>query len=295
MNMKTNLTISVALTLMACTLSAAEPRVKGGFLPGDVIDDRRLLSEINKTTEQLRKNGDTVKAVELLGQLSRKKCDIQLMPSGKKRLSTAEIAARSRKGVLVVSGLFKCKSCPKWHSGAASGFMLTSDGVFCTSYHVIDNQTNETIVIMTGDGRVAPVEEVLAADKTTDLAILRAKGKGFTALPISTEAPLGGKVRVFSHPDKKFYVLSEGIVSRKYLDNTRDGGQRKMLSITADFAKGSSGAPVFNEFGAVIASVNNTQSTYYTVKNGVKDNLQMVFKNTVSMHHLLNLIEKGKK
>ena len=294
MNMKANLTISAALTLMACTLSAAELHVKGGFLPGDVIDDRRLLSEINKTTEQLRKNGDTVKAVELLEQLSRKKCGIQLMPSGKQRLSAAEIAARSRKGVLVVSGLFKCKRCPNWHSGAASGFMLTSDGVFCTSYHVVDNQTNETIVIMTGDGRVAPVEEVLAADKTTDLAILRAKGKGFTALPVSTEAPLGSKVRVFSHPDKKFYVLSEGIISRKYLDNTRDGGQRKMLSITADFAKGSSGAPVFNEFGAVIASVNNTQSTYYTEKNGVKDNLQMVFKNTVSMHHLLNMIEEKK-
>ena len=89
-------------------------------------------------------------------------------------------------------------------------------------------------------------------------------------------------------------MLSEGIISRKYLDNTRDGGQRKMLSITADFAKGSSGAPVFNEFGAVIASVNNTQSTYYTEKNGVKDNLQMVFKNTVSMHHLLNMIEEKK-
>jgi hypothetical protein len=42
----------------------------------------------------------------------------------------------------------------------------------------------------------------------------------------------------------------------------------------------------------VIASVNNTQSAYYSVKNGVKDNLQMVFKNTVSMQHLLDLIQK---
>ena len=48
----------------------------------------------------------------------------------------------------------------------------------------------------------------------------------------------------------------------------------------------------FNANGNVIASVNNTQSTYYSIKNGVKDNLQMVFKNTVSMEHLLDLIEK---
>ena len=66
---------------------------------------------------------------------------------------------------------------------------------------------------------------------------------------------------------------------------------RRMIAITADFAKGSSGAPVFNEYGAVVASVNNTQSTYYSVKNGVKDNLQMVFKNTVSMEHLRELIK----
>ena len=293
--MKTNPILSATLTLVAYTLGADDLRVKGGFLPGDVIDDHRLLSEINKTTKQLRKNGVTVKAAKLLEQLNRKKCDIKLVPAGKQRLTAAEIANRSRKGVLVVSGLYKCTRCPNWHSAAASGFMLTTDGVFCTSYHVVDNKNNETIVIMTGDGRVAPVEEVLAADKTTDLAILRAKGKGFTALPVSTEAPLGSKVRVFSHPDKRFYVLSEGIISRKYLDKTRDGGQRKMLSITADFAKGSSGAPVFNEFGAIIGSVNNTQSTYYTVKNGVRDNLQMVFKNIVSIHHLLNLIEESKK
>ena len=67
-----------------------------------------------------------------------------------------------------------------------------------------------------------------------------------------------------------------------------------MIAITADFAKGSSGAPVFNEFGAVIGSVNNTQSTYYSEKNGVKNNLQMVFKNTVSLQHLKDLIEKKK-
>ena len=288
-------TFCFALLAATTLLHAAEFRMSRAILPGGVIDDRRLLAEINLNSIELRDAEGAIKAADLIKQLDRKKCNIQLPKPGRQRLTAAETAQRYRKGVLVVSGLYKCKRCPKWHSGAASGFMLTEDGVFCTSYHVVDNQDNDILVIMTGDGRVAPVVEVLAADKNADLAILRAKGKGFTALPVSTEAPLGGKVRVFSHPDRHFYVLSEGIISRKYLDNTREGGQRKMLSITADFAKGSSGAPVFNEFGAVVSSVNNTQSTYYTVKNGVKENLQMVFKNTVSIHHLLNLIQKEKK
>ena len=285
----------LCLSFFICALGADELRVNHGILPGGMIDDKKLLSELNLHAKQLRDVKDSVKAADLLKQLNRKQCQLTLQMSGDKKLNTAEIAERSRKGVLVVSGLYKCQNCPNWHSGAASGFMLTEDGAFCTSYHVVDNAKNDTLVIMTGDGRVAPVVEVLAADKRTDLAILRANGKGFTPLPVTLnplDAPIGGKVRVFSHPNRHFYVLSEGIISRKYLDSTRKEGSRRMISITADFAKGSSGAPVFNEYGAVIASVNNTQSTYYDVKkDGTKDNLQMVFKNTVSLEHLRTLIK----
>ena len=285
----------LCLSFFICALGADELRVNRGILPGGMIDDKKLLSELNLHAKQLRDAKDSVKAADLLKQLNRKQCQLTLQMSGDKKLNTAEIAERSRKGVLVVSGLYKCQNCPNWHSGAASGFMLTEDGAFCTSYHVVDNAKNDTLVIMTGDGRVAPVVEVLAADKRTDLAILRANGKGFTPLPVTLnplDAPIGGKVRVFSHPNRHFYVLSEGIISRKYLDSTRKEGSRRMISITADFAKGSSGAPVFNEYGAVIASVNNTQSTYYDVKkDGTKDNLQMVFKNTVSLEHLRTLIK----
>lgn len=285
----------LCLSFIVCALGADEPRVNRGILPGGMIDDKKLLSELNLHAKQLRNVDDAPKAAELLKQLSRKQCQLTLQMPGEKKLTTTEIAQRTRKGVLVVSGLYKCKRCPNWHSGAASGFMLTEDGAFCTSYHVVDNPQNDSIVIMTGDGRVAPVMEVLAADKRTDLAILRAKGKGFTPLPVSVnplDSPIGDKVHVFSHPNRHFYVLSEGIISRKYLDSTRKEGPRRMISITADFAKGSSGAPVFNEYGAVIASVNNTQSTYYSVKkDGTKDNLQMVFKNTVSLEHLRTLIK----
>lgn len=285
----------LCLSFFICVLGADELRVNRGILPGGMIDDKKLLSDLNLHAKQLRDVKDSVKAADLLKQLNRKQCQLTLQMSGDKKLNTAEIAERSRKGVLVVSGLYKCQNCPNWHSGAASGFMLTEDGAFCTSYHVVNNAKNDTLVIMTGDGRVAPVVEVLAADKRTDLAILRANGKGFTPLPVTLnplDAPIGGKVRVFSHPNRHFYVLSEGIISRKYLDSTRKEGSRRMISITADFAKGSSGAPVFNEYGAVIASVNNTQSTYYDVKkDGTKDNLQMVFKNTVSLEHLRTLIK----
>jgi len=283
--------VALLLTSTACT-TKKDPRTYKTFLPSGEVNDRTILDELNNKTGQLRESKATTKGEDLIKQLSRKTCKLKLNKPGNKKLSTAEIVKRYRKGVVVVSGYYKCKRCPNWHSSAASGFMLTKDGVFCTSYHVVENKDNDTLVIMTGDGRIAPVLEVLAANKRTDLAILRVAGENYTPLPVATDAIPGEKVRVLSHPDKRFYTLSEGIISRRWLDQRPDRGARSMLAITADFAKGSSGAPVFNEYGAVIGSVNNTQSTYYSVNKGVKDNLQMVFKNCVSMRHLLELIEQ---
>jgi len=276
------------------TARAAEKvlRADKSFLPTGEVNDRAILGELNKKTGQLRESKATTRGEDLIKQLIRKTCKLKLSKPGKKKLSAAEIIRQYRKGVVVVSGYYKCKRCPNWHSSAASGFMLTKDGVFCTSYHVVENKDNDTLVIMTGDGRIAPVLEVLAANKRTDLAILRVAGKDYTPLPVATEASPGEKVRVLSHPDKRFYTLSEGIISRRWLDQRPGRGARSMLAITADFAKGSSGAPVFNEYGAVVGSVNNTQSTYYSVNKGVKDNLQMVFKNCVTVRHLLELIEQ---
>lgn len=281
----------VAIAAIAAPAEVPAPpiRVEKVFLPGGEINDRLLLQEITTKTEALVKSGRTVKATNLMEQLNRKSCKIKLPKPSSQRLEPEVLAAKTRAGVLVVSGFYKCTRCPNWHTSAASGFMLTADGVFTTSYHVVDNAQNEALVILTGDGRLAPVTEVLAADKTADIAILRAEGVGYTPLPVSTNALAGAKITVISHPDNHFYALSEGIISRRFLDNT-PSGTRSMISITADFGKGSSGAPVFDQFGAVIGSVNNTQSVYYDIKNGQKDNLQMVFKNCVSMRHLLDLI-----
>lgn len=290
-----HLTLLPLLALIAVAAPAKDPspatpiRIEKVFLPSGEINDRLLLNEINAKTDALFKSGRTVHATNLIAQLSRKSCNIKLPKPATTRIDPEALAAKSRAGVLIVSGFYKCNRCPNWHVSAASGFMLTADGAFTTSYHVVDNAQNEALTILTGDGRLAPVIEVLAADKTADIAILRAEGIGYTPLSVSTNALAGAKITVISHPDNHFFALSEGIISRRFLDTTPNG-TRSMLSITADFGKGSSGAPVFDQFGSVIGSVNNTQSVYYDIKNGQKDNLQMVFKNCVSMRHLLDLI-----
>ena len=72
----------LSLLLIAGAVQAAELRVNRGILPGDLIDDRRLLSELNQHAKQLREEKGTVKASELLKQLDRKRCALTLQQHG---------------------------------------------------------------------------------------------------------------------------------------------------------------------------------------------------------------------
>jgi V8-like Glu-specific endopeptidase len=74
------------------------------------------------------------------------------------------------------------------------------------------------------------------------------------------------------------------------LNNERKLGRR--MAITADYAKGSSGAPVFNRKGQVVGVVSSTSSIYYSVENGKKENLQMVVKNCIPVESIRELIQK---
>jgi hypothetical protein len=123
-----------------------------------------------------------------------------------------------------------------------------------------------------------------------DIAILRCEGSGYTALPLSAEAPDGSPVGVWSHPSSHFFCLSAGIVARRFLLR-KPGGRAEALAITADYARGSSGGPVFDDRGNVVGMVASTDSVYYDEENGQQKNLQMVFKNCVSARSILALIE----
>jgi S1-C subfamily serine protease len=62
-----------------------------------------------------------------------------------------------------------------------------------------------------------------------------------------------------------------------------------MMSITADYARGSSGSPVLDDSGAVVGMVADTRSIYYTIDHGAQQNLQMVVKECVPSASILKL------
>jgi len=265
--------------------------------PVTMIDDRRIAGLLEGAATKLIDDKKSVKATEFAEQLKRTKCRVKLgAPASAVPMTPNEIYGRCAPGVLVLSGIYKCNKCTKWHAAPASGFVLNESGVAVTNYHVFDKTTHETFVAMTHDGKVYPVKEVLAASQADDLAIVQldlGDGAKLTPLPLLADAPVGSPVTLISHPDRRFYSLTTGIISR-YHTVMKNNQAMPMVSITADYARGSSGAPVLSDRGAVIGIVASTHSVYYTNENGKQENLQMVFKQCIPTSSLMKLIEAVK-
>jgi S1-C subfamily serine protease len=102
-------------------------------------------------------------------------------------------------------------------------------------------------------GNVYPVTDFLGGDKVADVAVFRIAARGLKPLPVAPDfAAPGAWVGVLSHPGDNFYLFTTGNVTR-YSTNKNDAGKReRWLGLTAEFAGGSSGAPVLNRYGAVV-------------------------------------------
>ena len=257
--------------------------------PPEASNDLARMRSLERGATKLIAEGKTTPTAELIKQLARKQCTLKLpAPTGEK-FTPGRIYARYVDSVLVVAGVYKCGRCKRWHAGGATGFLISASGAFVTNYHVVGAKAKETIVAMTHDGKVYPVKEVLAANQADDVAILRldAGAAELKPVPLSADAPVGTPVSVISHPDRRFYALTHGIVSR-YAQRRRGRTTVTMMTVTADFARGSSGGPVIDDRGAAVGLVSSTSSVYYTKK----ENLQMVFKQCVPAGSILKLIKK---
>ena len=105
-----------------------------------------------------------------------------------------------------------------------------------------------------------PITAVLAVSKKHDLAIVQAKA--FTAPPLplgdSDTVQVGETVYVVGNPKKWKGTFSEGIIGGIRPDGSHFV-EGEVLQITAPTAPGSSGGPVLNKNGEVIAVHSETE------------------------------------
>jgi len=164
---------------------------------------------------------------------------------------------------------------------------VSNDGIMITNYHVVDHPDAGLLGVLTYDGKIYPVTEILAADKSADIAVLQLEGSGFPYVSLLPQSPVGSKIWVISNPSKQFYTFTEGIISAQVLQ-TWSGGSTKRISVTADFGGGSSGAPVFDDHGSVIGMVAATKAVTAS-KSHKASYAQMVFRYCVPAELILGL------
>jgi S1-C subfamily serine protease len=123
---------------------------------------------------------------------------------------------------------------------------------------------------------------LLAVSTNYDLAILQVEGTGFTPLPVARNVRQGAPVWVLGHPFPWYYMLTSGIASG-YYTLAMGVTEVTILDITADFANGSSGAPVLNEYGAVVGVAKFLQTA------GLPNSPQMATKGCSPSSVILNV------
>ncbi|HEV2827420.1 MAG TPA: serine protease [Pyrinomonadaceae bacterium] len=158
---------------------------------------------------------------------------------------SADVLARVKRAVVLIT-TYDQRGTPEKQG---SGFFLAPDRVV-TNLHVVN--TASQIHISTFAGTTFTADRILAADKNSDLALLQLNAPCLdaTALALAEVEPLqGAPVVLVSNPLGAHWRVTAGEVGAPW--SFFEIGER--LQITADVLPGSSGGPVLNLEGHVIA------------------------------------------
>lgn len=145
--------------------------------------------------------------------------------------------------------------------GIGSGFIVDSKGWVVTNHHVIGEA--RPIQVVLSDGRRLEVKEILAIDKSADLAMLKIEAMGLVPLELATAetaAREGQPLLAMGSPQGLSNSVVTGVLSgRPQIDGMR------YLQLAMPIEQGNSGGPVVSMDGKVQGVV--------TMKSAVSDNL----------------------
>ena len=165
-----------------------------------------------------------------------------------------------------------------------TGFVTGSNGVIITNYHVIEDAYSAAITI---NGTRYTVDQVLAYDKTIDVAVLKVLARNLPAVSLCKQNHnVGEAVYAFGSSKGLTATFSEGIIT--YSNRILDG-----VSYTqhdAPISSGNSGGPLINKYGEVIGintwTVRDSQNLNFAINVAELDKLN--YSNPMTMAELYN-------
>lgn len=201
---------------------------------------------------------------------------LSLLPASTERLRARDIASRAVNSHVRCGWIYQCSKCSRWHLKLAGGYAITPNA-FVTAHHVMSEPNSvkpeaaHPIVVL-GDDQIVPVTGVLAADSTMDAVVLRIATNVLKPLPLSADAQMGDAIFCLSDPQGIRGYFSAGMINRQYslrTDSTDPRHQR--LHVSSDWATGSSGSAVLDEYGNAIGHVVRIQSLLNTDRSAGAD------------------------
>lgn len=147
------------------------------------------------------------------------------------------------------------------HDKVGTGFILDKAGIVVTNLHVVAGES--AIKIRLYDGSQYPVMQIAGLDPVRDLALLRiAPTRELPTLKLgdSDAVSAGDQIVAIGNPLGVFdYSVTSGLISqvRPFCSREEVAAQRcreelTVLQISAAISPGSSGGPLFNQFGEVV-------------------------------------------
>ncbi len=286
------LRLAILSTLFLSICHAAEPVF---------IDDAKIENVFLERLSAMvgKKDTLTMREAEIAIEKNQTgKVSIPQIPPKTSPETVASLYRQCAPSVVSIGSIYKCKKCDEWHhGGASSGWIASPDGLIVTNAHLFEDAKDDPMAVMTMDGEIFPVKQIVAASKDKDIALLRIDpaNKTLRALPLADFAEPGEEVHVISHPQGQYYCLTSGKISRFHRDHLKEDQEpTDWMSITADFAGGSSGGPVLNKNGAVVGMVASTLTAYSETsecKNHPGPDVQMVFKDCIPLPSLRSMLQ----
>ena len=144
---------------------------------------------------------------------------------------------------------------------SGSGFIVSENGYILTNAHVVSGAAS--VGVMFSDGEKKPAQ-VIGADVSSDIAVLKVEGENYPALPIGDSSSLrvGEYVIAIGNPLSAYTLYGSvtfGIISATARELNIDGFVNTYLQTDAAINFGNSGGPLINMAGQVIG-MNSAKS-----------------------------------
>ena len=160
-------------------------------------------------------------------------------------LSLEEISQQNQTTVVTVNVLREDGS-----TSSASGFVISPQGYIATAAHSLDKA--KLINLTFSNGAISEEAEIIAFPKNerVDLAILKVPVNylPYVTFKNSNSVLAGQEIAVIGSPKRLQNTITNGLISQ-----LRDIGGVTIFQISAPISPSSSGSPVFNYDGQVIA------------------------------------------